>query len=219
MLPDSERAKLRFDLANADLQSIGRAQGLYVTGLLVYVCFFWGLFFSGSHEIALHLAWLDIKIGGVWGITPFVLLVLTLAYIGTVTAAVPAFAKLREAAKEIFGTEEHSMSSLDAHKNITDYLAILQVSPRGKTRIPTDQVEPPPLARRFPHLLLPAIFIGSAFTSFWAILQVYRSQPSTLMPLVFGGSCLLVQAVFSVRPFYRFVARFAGAKRTSDVFN
>ena len=41
MLSENEKAKLRFELANSNLQSIGRAQGIYFTALLVYVCLFW----------------------------------------------------------------------------------------------------------------------------------------------------------------------------------
>ncbi len=100
MISHEERAKLSFDLANANLQSIGRAQGLYVSALLTYICLVWGIFFVGSNEVSIHLGWVDLKVDGVWRITPFVLMVLTLAYIGTVTAATPAYTYLREAEKD-----------------------------------------------------------------------------------------------------------------------
>lgn len=215
MLPDGERAKLRFDLANANLQSIGRAQGFYVTALLAYICLAWG---AGNGEISFHLAWLDLKVAGIWGITPFVLLILTLCYIGTITAAMPAFKRLQEVGKEVFGAEEHSMSSLETHKNMIDYLVVLQLNPRTETRTPTDDVEPPPISRRIPHLILPIIFIGSAVTSFWAAVKLSQSG-SSLFVILFGWSCVVIQIAYSVRPVCRFGARFLGANRTSTYFN
>jgi hypothetical protein len=138
-MTDDERAKLRFDLANANLQSIGRAQGVYVTALLIYVCVVWSLVLVGpGGEAHIHIGLLDLNADGVWEITPFVILVLTLAYIGTVTAAVPAVVALRAAEKELFGAQEHSFFALDTHKNVVDYFAILQLLPWGKTGTPKD---------------------------------------------------------------------------------
>ncbi len=219
MPSDDDKAKLRFEVANANFQSIGRAQGIYVTALLAYICLVWGLFFSGSSEVSLHLAWLDLKVDGVWRITPFVVLVLTLTYVGTVTAAAPAFAQLQAAQKEIFGAPEHSFFSLDTHKNITDYVAILQVIPWSKTRTPEDHGgSAPGILRRVPQLILPALLMGSAFTSYWAVYQLFRFGPQHRASLSFGASCLVLQVFFSVRPIWRSVRRFSGAKRTSDVY-
>src|SRR5215469_2284144 len=101
MLSDAERTKLKFDLANTNLQSIGRAQGIYATALLTYICLVWANFFAGSGDMSVHVGWFDLKVEGIWKITPFVILILTLAYIGTLTAAVPALAQLREAEKDV----------------------------------------------------------------------------------------------------------------------
>ena len=220
MLSDVEKAKLKFELANANAQSIGRAQGLYVSALLTYICLVWALFFAGTSEVSIHLGWLDLKVDGIWRITPFVTLVLTLAYIGTVTAAMPAFANLREAEKELFGSQEHSIFEIDTHKNLLDYLALLQLNPFGKTRKPKDDVGAEPILRRVPHLILPALFIGSAFTSYWAIHELSKlGRPSHSSALIFGWSCFWLQVVFSLRQMRRFAWRFFGAKRTSDVYN
>ncbi len=219
MISDDEKAKLRFELANANLQSIGRAQGLYVTALLTYICLVWGLFFVGSNEVSVHLGWVDLKVDGVWRITPFVLLVLTLAYIGTVTAATPAFANLRKAERELFGSQDQSFFGFDTHKNVLDYLALLQVWPWGETRKPTDDTVAKPIRRRLPHLILPALFLGSAFTSYWAVHKLSQLRSSHRAALIFGWCCFGLQVVYSVRPTGRTLGRFFGAKRTSDVYN
>ena len=89
MASDDDKVKLRFDLANANLQSISRAQGLYLTTLLIYICFVWAMYLTKSGEaITLHLAWLELKMDGVWKITPFITMVLTLAVVGTINATV-----------------------------------------------------------------------------------------------------------------------------------
>jgi len=54
MMSDDDRAKLRFELANANLQSVSRAQGLYLTTLLVYICLIWAMFLTGTATIHLE---------------------------------------------------------------------------------------------------------------------------------------------------------------------
>jgi hypothetical protein len=48
MLPGDKKAKLTFELADANVQSIGRAQGVYVTALLTYICLVWALFLAAA---------------------------------------------------------------------------------------------------------------------------------------------------------------------------
>jgi len=79
MLADSDKTRLKFELANENMQSISRAQGLYVTALLAYTCLVWTVFFVGTSDVSIHLGWIDLKVSGIWRITPFVLLVLSLA--------------------------------------------------------------------------------------------------------------------------------------------
>src|SRR5262249_17254920 len=165
MLPEPERTKLKFELANENMQSISRAQGLYMTALLAYLCLVWAAVFVGTNDFSIHLGWLDLKVGGIWGITPFVLLVLTLAYIGTLASAMSALTQLRNAEKELFGETEHSLFDIDTHKNLIDYLVRLQLNPFGKTRMPKDETGDESILRRTPHLILPVLFLCSAFTS------------------------------------------------------
>src|ERR1700722_19079927 len=79
MISEEERAKLRFELANANLQSVSRAQGLYLTTLLVYICLVWAMFLTGTATF--HLESLELKMDAVWKLTPFVTMVLTLAVV------------------------------------------------------------------------------------------------------------------------------------------
>jgi hypothetical protein len=221
MLPDSDKTKLKFELANKNMQSIGRAQGLYVTALLTYICLVWAVLFVGTNDVSIHLGWIDLKVGGIWRITPIVLLVLTLAYIGSLTAAMPALAQLRSVEKDLFGAHEHSLFEIDTHKNLIDYVARLQLNPFGKTRMPKDETGEESILQRTPHLILPTMFIGSAFTSFWAIHQLSKNSTpgQSHWFFIFDWTCFGLQVLFSLRPTRRCVWRFFGAKRTSDAYN
>jgi len=219
-MTDDDKAKLRFDLANANLQGISRAQGLYVTTLLLYICLVWSLVLVGpGGQAVIHIGLLDLNADGVWKITPFVILVLTLAYIGTVTAATPAVKALRAAEKELFGAQHHSFFALDTHKNVVDYFAILQLLPWGKTGTPTDDGGPKPWSHRLHHLILPSIFIGSAVTSYAAVQRLSALESADRAALIFGWSCFVAQVAYSVRPTWRFLWRVSGVDRTHDVYN
>jgi hypothetical protein len=216
-----EKGKLRFELANANVQSISRAQGLYISALLIYLCLAWGPLFTGNEQaVELHLGWLALRVDSIWRVTPFVTLVLTLAVIGTVTAALPASTELREAWQELFGSKHECMFALDTHKNLLDYLARLQLRPWGGTHMPADDKGSEPVWRRLHHLIFPALFLGSASTSYWAVRRLSgfcSSHHDALM--IYGWSCLILQSAYSVRPTWRFLWRLCGAKRTSHVYN
>lgn len=218
MFSEEERARLRFDLANANVQSIGRAQGRYATALLIYNCLVWGFPFIGGKGAVFHLDGLDLSVDGLWNITPFVMLVLVLVYIGSLTAFGPALTQLRETEKKLFGSENWPLASIDTHKNIIDYLACLQIRPWGKTSKPTDDV-PNHWWQRLYHLILPIVFFGSAFTAYWAIHRQYTFGSSNSAALTFDYSCLGAQILFSGRPVWRCTARFFGAKSTSNVYH
>lgn len=217
MITEDEKARLRFELANANVQSIGRAQGRYATALLAFIAVLWAFSLVGDSEAVLHLDGLDLKADGLWSITPPVMLVLVLGYIGTLTAFAPALAQLHEAEERLFGSERSPLFNLDTHKNIIDYLARLQVKPWGRTSWPTEET-PEQWWRRLTHLILPVVFAFSWITSYWA---VHRSQLLHFhwYALTFDWACLVFQAAFSVRPIYRCVKRFSGAEWSSDVYN
>lgn len=196
MLPEDEKAKLRFELTNANLQSVGRAQALYLSTLLVYICVVWVMFLTGSGETdKLHFGWLELKMDAVWAITPFVMMVLTLAVVGTLNAVVSAYSDLQDAGRDLLGSDFGSLFEVDTHKNVIDYLERLQIFPRGKTRKPSDHHGREPLWLRSHHLIFPVLFIISLFTSWWA---VHRPKPAVFWAL--SWICFAVQVLFSVRP-------------------
>src|SRR6266851_6990582 len=138
---DDDKAKSRFELANANLQSVSRAQGIYLTALLVYMCFVWATYLTRSGEaLTLHLAWLELRMDAVWKITPFITMVLTLAVAGTLNATVLAYAETNDAGKALFGSQFTSLFEVDTHKNVIDYLALLQILPWGNSFLDTTTV-------------------------------------------------------------------------------
>jgi hypothetical protein len=218
MISEDDKAKLRFELANTNLQSVSRAQGIYLTALLIYICFVWAMYLTRSGEaLTLHLAWLELKMDGVWKITPFITMVLTLAVVGTLNATVLAYAEVNDAGKALFGSRFESLFEVDTHKNVIDYLALLQILPWGKTR-KQDESARQLILVRLRHLIFPVLFLLSLGTSGWAVYQAsYGPRPRVFM--VIGGICFGLQAVFSIRPMYRWLGRLFGAKRTDDVYN
>ncbi|MGA2429655.1 MAG: hypothetical protein ABSH13_14245 [Candidatus Acidiferrum sp.] len=216
MLNDDDRAKLRFELANANLQSVSRAQGIYLTALLVYICLVWAMYVMGTATV--HMESLELKMDAVWQISPFVIMVLTLAVVGTLNATASAYRELREAGSAIFGPDFGSLFAIDTYKNVIDYLALLQILPWGRTRNPTDSHGDQPLLLRLHHLILPGLFAISFATSYWSVRQA-SFRPQLRFFLVFGWVCLFIQLIFSARPFYRWGVRLFGAKRTNDAYN
>ena len=102
---------------------------------------------------------------------------------------------------------------------MVDYLAVLQLSPRGRTRKPTDDGGPKPWFNRLHHLILPIVFVGSACTSCWVVLRLSALESTHWTAMVFGWSCFGLQVVCSVRPTWRFLWRLSGVDRTHDVYN
>jgi hypothetical protein len=216
MISDDDRARLRFELANENLQSVSRAQGLYLTTLLVYICLVWAMFLTGT--VTFHLESLELKMDAVWKVTPFVTMVLTLAVVGTLNAAYSAYAELKDAGRAIFGPDFGTLFEVDTHKNVIDYLACLQILPWGKTRKPIDSHQVQSFVLRLNHLIFPSLLAISFATSYWAVRQASLS-PLPRFFLVFGWICMCTQALYSVRPIWRWSARFFGAKATDDVYN
>lgn len=218
MIEDSDRFKLRFELANKNFQSVGRAQGLYVTALLVFMSLVWIMFFSPTPApSSFHFSWLELKTEDVWRITPVITLVLTLAIVGTLNAAMTAFKEVQAAGSDVFGEVFVSMFQVDNHKNLMDYLALLQVLPHSRTRKPSD-VKGGSILRRLPHLLFPSLFLLSLVTSYWAIHEMYLNAARHGF-VVCGWACFGLQVLFSLRPFYRWLGRFSGAGLDSNVYN
>lgn len=130
MISEDEKAKLRFELANANLQSVSRAQGIYLTTLLIYICYVWAMYLTQAGTLQLSL--LQLKIDAVWKVTPFITMVLTLAVVGTLNATIHAYGELKAAGTDLFGSPVGTLFQVDTHKNVIDYLALLQILPLGE---------------------------------------------------------------------------------------
>ena len=218
MSPD-ELARLKFDLANANVQSIGRAQAKYVTALLTYMGVMLGLSLIGGSQVPrISMLGVDVPVEGVWTVTPIVTMVLTLAYIGTLTAIVPALSDLHEAEKELFGSQAYSLFAVDTNKNIIDYIAILHIKPYGKTRTPSDDPGAKTWSHRLHHLILPAVFMASFGTSTSAVAHLAARCASPLA-LAFTSACLAIQAIFTVRPLWRYARRLFGVERKDYAYH
>jgi hypothetical protein len=217
---DKDLVRLKFDLAYDNVQSIGHAQAKYVTALLTYIGVLFGLSLLGGGSLvpAIHLVGVDVPVEGVWAVTPIVTLVLTLAYIGTVTAMIPALSDLRQAEKELFGSQTYSMFAVDTTKNILDYLAILQLKPSGRTRNPSDDPGMKPWSLRLHHLILPALYIGSLVTSYSAIAHL-AARCASHFTLAFTSACLAAQLAYTARPLYRYYRRLRDVDRKDDAYN
>jgi len=121
----------------------------------------------------------------VWQITPFVVMVLTLAVVGTLNATNSAYAELKEAGTKLFGSDFGTLFAVDTHKNVIDYLALLQILPWGRTRQPTDAHGGQPILLRLHHLIFPTLFALSFATSYWAVRQA-SFRPQSRFFLIFG---------------------------------
>jgi hypothetical protein len=214
MVPDDECLKLRFDLANKNLQSVSRAQGLYLTALLVYICLVWAMYLTGTTTLKFES--LELKIDAVWKITPFVTVVLTLAVVGTLNAAISAYAQVKEAGNALLGPDFGTLFAVDTYKNVIDYLALLQILPWGRTHTPADSHGNQSFLLRLRHLIFPSLFLFSISTSIFAVRQI-TSNPRFFV--VFGWACLAFQALFSIRPMWRWFQRLRGVAATHDAYN
>ena len=177
-----------------------------------------GAYLTRSGEaLTLHLAWLELRMDAVWKITPFITMVLTLAVAGTLNATVLAYAEVNEAGEALFGSQFKPLFEVDTHKNVVDYLALLQIVPWGKTRKPNETAQQP-LLTRLRHLIMPLLFALSLLTSYWAVSQaIYGQRPRVFM--VIGVICAVLQTLFSARPMWRWLRRLSGARRGHDVYN
>jgi len=206
-----------FDLAYQNVQSISKAQRFYLSALLVYLCAVWGWYFVGGREnVSLEVVGITLKTGGLWVITPALTTLLTLALIGSVNAAGPAWVRLKQA------TAGDSILSdlrcglvfyeIDTHKNVFDYFTFLRVHPER----PPNQDPRRPFEPR--HFLYPLLYAASIWTTWTAISKTYVAADSSgelgrpTRFLVYGVICLFLQAIFAVRPWYRAICRFLGIR-------
>src|SRR5947209_4143583 len=218
-MKDEERSESwrLFDLAHQNLLSISKAQRFYLSALLVYLCIVWGWYLVAAKEaLSIQIFGITLKTDGLWVMTPGITTALSLALIGAVNAAGPAWERLRKQA-ELLGVGWLSCAvtfyQLDTHKNLFDYLTYLRLHPE---KPPSE--EP---GRRFYlwHFLYPSLYAWSIYTSYTAVVEVwgFKGVIHHRGALLYGGACLVLQAAYSIRPWWRAVCRFLGV-RTQFVY-
>jgi hypothetical protein len=190
-----------FDLRYKNLQSISKAQRVHLSTLLIQVALLWSWYLSGSRDVTVQ--GLALTSGGVWLATPALLTFFCLAFIGSINAALPAKKKLQEIGQQLTARTEldckFAFYDLDTDKNVLDYLTFLKVSP---TNNKFDQ------AGRFNirHFFYPIVMAVSIATTWFAVKGLPKTWPFRLYLL----TCVGLQILFSIRPFYRAVCRFVG---------
>ncbi len=219
-MKDEERAEgwRLLDLAHQNLQSISKAQRFYLSTLLVSLCVVWGWYFAAAKEaLSIQIFGITLKTGGLWVMTPGVTTALSLALIGAVNAAGSAWGRLRQQAEHLgVGWLKSGVTfyQLDTHKNLFDYLTYLRLHPEKPSS------EDP--RRRFYlwHFLYPSLYAWSIYTSYKAVVEVWglKGLIHHRAALLYGGGCLVLQAAYSIRPWWRATCRFLGV-RTQAVYD
>ena len=222
MAAEDDKDRIRFELAHANLLSITNAQRFYLSTLLVFLCLVWGWVFVGEGEaVTIQLLGVGLKTGGVWKITPLVTTLLSLALIGSINAAGPAWMELKRAFAKCGITAPRSdpiFYDLDTHKNIFDYLAFLRIRPERNLGDIKD------LDRRrrfgFRHFLYPSLFLASIYTAYRAVQEPFAAgnKSSHAGFVIYGWLCVGLQCLYALRPVYRAVCRFLGI-RTNFVYD
>lgn len=181
---EDDRKRLRFELAHANLLSISKAQHFYLSALLVYLCLVWAWFFVGGGEaVTVQILGVGLRTDGVWKMTPFVTTLLSLALIGSINAAGPAWIALRAAFEDCGLTAprcEPIFYDLDTHKNIFDYFAFLRIWPEGSLGNVEDMDRRRPFGLR--HFLYPALFVAGIYTTYRAVREPFGGGDSSRHP-------------------------------------
>lgn len=203
-----------FDIHYANNQSISKAQRLYLTALLAYLCLVWGWHIVASGEaLTIQILGIALQVSSVWKMTPFAVTLFSLALIGSINAAGPAKEKLDTALKRLdlepgVG-REFVPYDLDTHKNIFDYFTFLRLHPEKKHfegRVGRFEVR---------HFFYPGLLLWGIFTTYYAMKQVLAFEEAAQLVAfhLFGSVCLGLQIAFSIRPLWKATCRFLGMRK------
>ncbi|HXN53898.1 MAG TPA: hypothetical protein VN943_18350 [Candidatus Acidoferrum sp.] len=176
-------------------------------------------------DVTVQLLGISLQTAGVWKITPLVTTLLSLALIGSLNAAGPAWAELRQAFRDL-GLQaprcDPIFYNLDTHKNIFDYFSFLRLPPEGSSTDAGDIDSLEQKTKRFNlrHFLYPSLFIVSIYTTYRAVREPLAFVGVTHHKLswLYRWSFFGVQAAYCVRPIYRALCRFSGV-RTRFVYD
>src|SRR6202158_5962808 len=125
-------------------------------------------------DVTVQLLGISLQTAGVWKITPLVTTLLSLALIGSLNAAGPAWAELRQAFRDL-GLQaprcDPIFYNLDTHKNIFDYFSFLRLPPEGSRQYAGDLDDLDEKTKRFNlrHFFYSSLFIVSIYTTYRAV--------------------------------------------------
>lgn len=193
----NESEKLLFDLQLANFLAIGKTQKNLLIVLMSYLGLIWVYASRSSGEISIQLLGVSLRAGGFWPVAPAALTVLSLALVGAINAAAPAWRALQETSKAL--DLDLEFYDFDIQKNLLDYLTFLTLRPE-------QPLEARNRERRFSltHFLYPSVLIGTLYTTFYSI----RQLPRTPVWILYVAGCMAVQVAFSQRIYWRAICRF-----------
>ena len=197
-MTDSDDSRRCFELLVANFQSISKTQKSFLVILMSYLGLVWAYAFSPGGEVSIQILGVSLRAAGFWPITPSVLTILSLGFVGSINALAPVWAKLKKTA---IGSSL-DFYDLDTQKNILDYLTFLTIHPekRLEDRDPRD----PKRRFDFRHFLYPLVLLGALYTTYHSRHQL----PLTYFYRTYVVGCILIQAAFSLRIYWRAVCRF-----------
>src|SRR6185437_9984101 len=187
------------NLQIANFQSISKAQKNLLIVLMSYLGFVWIYAFSPASDASIKILGLSLPTPDFWPITPAMLTVLTLGFIGTINAIGPVWAKLQSTATKA-GLDFYDF---DVQKNLLDYFTFLTLHPEK----PLEDRK----SRRFQlrHFLYPLVILASLYATSYSM----RKLPSTCFYKTYSWGCIFVQVAFSIRIFWRALCRFSGIRQ------
>jgi len=204
---DDSTLNLRvFDLHYANLQSIGKAQKVHLTTLIVYLGGVWGWYIVGEGtSVTIQMLGLTVKAKGFWAITPLIVTFFSLALIGSVNAAGPVRKKLDTALKKVGMEEAFEFYDLDMHKNVLDYFTYLRLRPEKSLSESGHQ------RFQIKHFFYITPLLLGIYTTWFAMRRPELS--GMLWFWLYARTCLILQIAYCFRPFWRALCRFLGIRK------
>ena len=196
------------DLLRANLQSVSKAQNIYVHTLLIYLLVVWGWqSISPTQDVTIQILGLSLRATGFWPITPLVITILNLGLVGSMNVMGPVWERigtaLTQAGKEVYWTD------FDTYKNILDYFAFLRIHPET----PVQPKRPLPKAEQSRKFKL-SVWLYPSLVAWGIGTTIYSLSllPHTPGYVSYVLGCFGAQLLFSIRIFWKALCRFFGIR-------
>ncbi len=193
-----------FDICRTSLAAAGKSQARFAAALLAFLAVLWGWHFMRPSGVTVQVLGVALEPSGLRTIAPAVLTVLVLSLIGSMNIMGPIWKRLRNCADRLH--QVFFWTDLDPNKTLIDFFTYLTVWPEGP-------VEPFEVSREDKKYRV-AVFSYPAVITFATITTAmvdYANAPRSYRAYVYG--CVLIQALFSFRIWYRAICRFFLVRR------